>query len=182
MSMRYVDMNIENDHEKKEMLIPISDGTENEKPEDAEVEKDNDYIGHLQRLQAEFMNYKKRVEKERDELSSYAKGQLVVQLLPVLDDFERMLQHYGAKGYVNTDEVQLIFQNLRKVLTGQGLEEIDASEQTFDPQIHEAVSAEETDPSMNGKVLEVWRKGYRFGGKLLRPSQVKVAKQARRDG
>jgi len=180
--MRFAEMKLENDNEKKEMLIPVSDGTENEKPEDAEAEKDNDYIGHLQRLQAEFMNYRKRVEKEREELSSYAKGQLVQELLPVLDDFERMMQHYGAEGYVRTDEVQLIFQNLKKILTGQGLSEIDAAGDVFNPQIHEAVSAEETDPSMNGKVLEVWRKGYRFGGRLLRPSQVKVAKQATRDG
>ena len=135
-----------------------------------------EYLDHLRRLQSEFSNYKKRVDKEREELSSTVKGKLVLKLLPVLDNFERMLDHYHKSGECNCDAVELIYQNLVKILTEEGLESIKAVGEKFDPSFHEAVSIEETDSDNEDIVLEEWQKGYLFDGKLLRPSRVKVGK------
>ncbi len=130
-------------------------------------------------MQSEFSNYKKRVDKEREELFSTAKGELVLKLLPVLDDLERMLNHYQKQGECNCDAVELIYQNLLKILTEEGLEKVRTVGKKFDPNFHEAVGVEEVNAEQEDLVLEEWQKGYRFGGKLLRPSRVKVGKLKR---
>ncbi|MBN2031151.1 nucleotide exchange factor GrpE [bacterium] len=133
-------------------------------------------IDQLQRLQAEFSNYKKRIEKERKSLFSTAKGELVSKLLPVLDDFDRLLNSVKSNGKCDAQDVQYICQNLKECLVEEGMEEIESVGKPFDPHIHEAVDIEITDPDREGVVLEEWKKGYTFGEKLLRPSQVKVGK------
>jgi len=135
-----------------------------------------EYREHVQRLQSEFSNYKKPVDKERGELFSTAKRELVLKLLPVLDDLERMLDHYQKQGECNCDAVELIYQNLANILAGEGLEKVHAVGEEFDPNFHEAVGVEEVNAEQEDLVLEEWQKGYRFGGKLLRPSRVKVGK------
>lgn len=134
------------------------------------------YVDQLQRLQAEFSNYKKRIETERKSLFSNAKGELVLKLLPVLDDFDRLLHSVKSNGKCDAQGVQYIYQNLRKCLMDEGMEEIVSVGESFDPHIHEAVDIEETDLDREGLVLEEWKKGYKFGEKLLRTSQVKVGK------
>ncbi len=133
-------------------------------------------IDQLQRLQAEFSNYKKRNEMERKSLFTTAKGELVLKLLPVLDDFDRLLHSVKSNGKCDVEGVQYIYQNLKRCLEDEGMEEIESVGKPFDPHIHEAVDIEETDPDREGVVLEEWKKGYTFGARLLRPSQVKVGK------
>lgn len=144
--------------------------------EEAQNDAVSEVVERLQRLQAEFSNYKKRIDNERKSLFSIAKGDLIMKLLAVLDDFERMVNHQGDDCRLSMDGVRLIYQNLRKILVDEGLEEIPAKGEKFDPEIHEAVSVETTEAERDGVVLEEWQKGYRFGGRMLRPSRVKVGR------
>lgn len=152
-----------------------------EADEDFET-KAAEYLEQLQRLQAEFSNYRKRVEKERETLFTVAKGEMILNLLSVLDDFERMVNHHAEKEEYSLDGVRLIYQKLKKILIDEGLEEITSIGQRFNPEFHEAVDVEETNKEHAGLVMEEWQKGYRFGGKLLRPSRVKVGKHIEKKG
>ncbi len=138
----------------------------------------NNYLEQLQRLQAEFINYKKRVEKERLELSNLFKSELVGSLLPVIDDFERMLDHIDSENGHNEfiNGVRLIYQKLMDILAGEGLKRIQAKGQKFDPNLHEAVMSENNHHDGDLIVAEEWRSGYQFQDRLLRPAQVKVMK------
>lgn len=167
----------------EEMVIPISESEDKEETDKEAVEsvdkldveeKESEYVERLQRLQAEFHNYKKRIDKERGVLYTIAKGDLVFKLLSVLDDFERVLQHHQIDDQSCLDGVQLIYKNLNKILVDEGLEEIPSVGKSFNPELHEAVSVEESDPTQDGLVTEEWQKGYLFGDRLLRPSRVKV--------
>jgi len=178
-------MNGEMVEKHKEISIPVS-GSEEEcktehpkEPEDettTSVLSESAYVEQLQRLQAEFSNYRKRVNRERESFFSMAKSELAVKLLSVLDDFERMLNHHGQNNPNCVDGVQLIYQKFKKILLDEGLKEIPSVGEMFNPEIHEAVSVEETDEEKEGIIVEEWEKGYRFGEKLLRPSRVKVGK------
>jgi molecular chaperone GrpE len=128
----------------------------------------------LLRRQADFENFRRRIERERSEFAQYAGMELVGELLPILDNFERALktetsnQDY-AKG------VELIYQRLFDTLKKMGLEPIEAEGRPFDPYVHEAVERAEADGVEDHTVLEVFQKGYNFRGRLLRPAMVKVA-------
>lgn len=142
---------------------------------------DSKYLDQLLRLQAEFANYKKRVEKERLELSDLFKSELVSSLLPVLDDFDRMLDHASDEGNEFLNGVNLIYNKFLEVLKGHGLNPVEAVGKKFDPSLHEAVLI---DTGTNGEddiVTEEWRKGYLFNDRLLRPAQVKVLKTEKVD-
>lgn len=136
-----------------------------------ESEATRDYLGDLQRLQAEFDNYRKRVMKDQAASAARAGARLVESLLPVLDNFELAIAHgEGGAG------VQLVFKELRSTLERDGLEEISAEGATFDPQFHEAVASHE-DPDVAEPIVEsVYRRGYRFKDQLLRPAMVVVAR------
>jgi len=136
----------------------------------------NKYIEQLQRLQAEFINYKKRIERERLELSNLFKSELVGSLLPVIDDFERMLDHSNDENNEFLKGLKLIYQKFIDILKGQGLKLIEAKGQRFDPAVHEAVLSENNESNGDEIVVEEWRKGYLFNDRLLRPAQVKVLK------
>lgn len=127
----------------------------------------------LLRLQAEFQNYRKRVERERIQMYDLARGEVTGLLLAVLDDFENLEAHH-PEGQVDVEGVRLIHQKLQKILADQGLEKIEALNQPFDPHLHEALGVEETGKDKDGIVVEEWQKGYRFGDRILRHSRVKV--------
>lgn len=146
----------------------------------AEVDKLNGEKTELQdlllRRQAEFENYRKRVERERSEFIQFASMEMVGSLLPVLDDFERALKvPAGADAADYRRGVELIYQRLFETLKKAGLEPIDALDKEFDPQFHQAVVREERPDVAEHTVLDVFQNGYTFKGKLLRPSMVKVA-------
>jgi molecular chaperone GrpE len=152
-------------------------------PPDFQAERD-DAVGHLQRLQAEFSNYRKRVEKERESLSAWVKGDLIIALLPVLDDAELLIQPAKADPSSVLEAARMIVRKFKKTLEDEGLEEIAVKKgESFNPEIHHAIGVEETGPENDGRIMEQWRKGYRFKNRLLRPSHVKVGKaRDRKDG
>ena len=132
----------------------------------------------LRRRQAEFENYRRRIERERMDFAEYAGMESVRALLPTLDDFERALKAAQAAGLVDTElikGIELIYKRLMETLTKQGLEPIGTEGQSFDPHLHEAVHRVEQDDAEDGAILEEYQRGYNFKGKLLRPSMVKVA-------
>jgi molecular chaperone GrpE len=135
-----------------------------------------EYLSTLQRLQAEFENYKKRAERERTEYIEQANAALVEKLLPVLDNFERALNAESSDFHSFKKGVEIIFSQFRKVLEGEGLSSIDALGEDFDPYYHEAVLTACGDYE-DDTVIEVLEKGYLFRNRCLRPSRVKVGKR-----
>ena len=128
----------------------------------------------LLRRQAEFDNFRRRTERERSEFVQYAGSEVVREILPILDDFERALKAECADpGFAKG--VELIYQRLLEALKKQGLEAVEAVGQTFDPYLHQAVDREETDEVEDQTVLAEYQTGYNFKSKLLRPSMVRVA-------
>lgn len=126
------------------------------------------------RRQAEFENFRRRVEREKTEFTQYAASEAVNALLPVLDDFERAFkQECADKEYARG--MELIYQRLVETLKKLGLEPIDSTGQSFDPYIHQAIERVETDAAEDHTVLEEFQRGYNFKGRLLRPAMVKVA-------
>ena len=142
-----------------------------EKKEEAAAEEDGD--AKYLRLMADFQNYKKRVEKEKKDLYSYANEKLATDLLEVVDNFERALSHEDS-GDGFKEGMEMIFKQLNGVLEKHGLAEIPALGEDFDPNFHNAVMTEETDKYESGKVSGVLQKGYTLNGKVIRPSMVKV--------
>jgi len=165
------------DKHRDVILIPIDDGEKESQKNATEKEKESpeEYIEHLQRLQAEFANYKRRTEREKESLSDYVKGRLITHLLSILDDMDSLIRHHQESHQCSIEEIQFIARKMKKILFDEGLETIDAINQSFNPEIHEAIAVEKvSDPHKEGIILEEWQKGYRFHGSLLRPSRVKV--------
>jgi len=132
------------------------------------------------RAQAEFQNFRKRVDKDRLELSEYASMEACRTLLPIIDDFERALQTENAdKTYVQG--LELIRQRLFEALKKLGLEPMVVQGEPFDPHIHHAVEMVETEDVPDHTVLAEFQRGYNFKGRLLRPAMVKVAVEPKRD-
>ncbi len=140
----------------------------------------NDYIDTLQRLQAEFENYKKRTIKEKDKLVSIANKDLIRELLPLLDDFERAINSCKNGNEVQTiiEGLNIINNQFNQVLNKKNLKEIYPEGEIFDPRYHEAVMQIESDKHEEGTVLEVLQKGYLLNDILLRPATVKVSKKS----
>lgn len=126
------------------------------------------------RIQAEFQNLRRRIEKEKAEFHEYAAEGAVSALLPVLDDFERALKvEHTSSEYAKG--VELIYQRLMDALKKLGLEPIVSVGQPFNPHVHEAVERKETEEAPDHTVLEDHRRGYNFKGRPLRAAWVKVA-------
>jgi molecular chaperone GrpE len=128
----------------------------------------------LLRARAEFDNFRRRAERERSEYLQFAGADLVKDLLPILDDFERALKVETAdRNYAKG--IELIYQRFADTLKRLGAEPIESVGRKFDPNIHEAVQREQTEEAEDQTVLEEYQRGYNFRGKLLRPAWVKVA-------
>jgi molecular chaperone GrpE len=131
----------------------------------------------LLRTQAEFQNFRRRVEKERLELAEYASMEAVRTLLPILDDFERALKAESGAAGDYAKGIELIHQRLAAALHKMGLEPMECEGRPFDPNVHHAVEMVETDAAPDHTVLAEYQRGYNFKGRLLRPAMVKVAVQ-----
>ncbi|MFC1992366.1 nucleotide exchange factor GrpE [Chloroflexota bacterium] len=138
-----------------------------------EKERAEGYLANWQRAQADFINYKRRSEQDKEDLSEFANATLILSLLPVLDDFERALAAVPTHGVRHSwlDGVKLIERKLRMNLEAQGLSEIKALGEPFDPHLHEAVRQ---DKGEEGMVLEEMQKGYKFHERVIRPTRVVV--------
>jgi molecular chaperone GrpE len=132
----------------------------------------------LLRRQAEFENFRRRVERERMEFAEYAGMETLRTLLPVVDDFERALRAAALTESAGTELVkgiELIYQRLLETLKKQGLEPIPTMDEKFDPHVHHAVEMVQNDDLEDHTILEEYQRGYNFKGRLLRPAMVKVA-------
>lgn len=133
-----------------------------------------DLNDRLLRRQAEFENFRRRTERERSDFVQFAATELISDLLPVVDDFERALKAPCADESYSKG-VGLIYQRLIDALKRQGLEPVEAAGKLFDPHQHQAVDRAHSDEVEDQTVLEEYQRGYNFRGKLLRPAMVKVA-------
>jgi molecular chaperone GrpE len=135
----------------------------------------------LLRTTADFDNFKKRAAREKQDAIKYATESLLQKVIPVLDNFEMALaaaQNSSASDIKSLqDGVAMIHAQLKSTLTEAGLEEVDATGKPFDPNMHEAVSQQESDKVAEGHVLQQLRKGYKLRERLLRPATVIVAKK-----
>lgn len=146
----------------------------------ARAAKADEHWDRLLRTTADFDNFRKRAAREKQEALRFANEALVEKLVPVLDNFDMALAaaQAGAADSASLEAgVAMIHQQLRKVLTDAGLEEIDATGQKFDPNWHEALSQQETSAVPEGQVVQQLRKGYRLRDRLVRPAGVVVAKK-----
>jgi len=129
-----------------------------------------------QRLAADFENYKRRTRQELADRTQYANEELVARLLPILDNFRRALDHAPQGVDRNWFEgIKLVARQFEDVLQAQGLSQIPAVGEKFDPSQHEAIAREETDEHEEGTVVEELQPGYRLHNRVLRPTLVKVA-------
>jgi|SRR5580765_7249081 len=155
-------------------------------PEELEDLKDraakaDEHWERLLRATADFENFKKRAARERQDATRFANESLMQKIVPVLDNFEMALgaaQNSPANGVQSLQAgITMIQQQLKTALADAGLEEVDASGKPFDPNLHEAVSQQETADAPEGSVVQQLRKGYKLRDRLLRPATVIVAKK-----
>ena len=129
----------------------------------------------VQIVQADFENYKKRTEKDKEEFVKYACQNIVLDLLPILDNFELALKHTKNKEEF-VKGIELVYSNLIDILDKKGLKPINALSKEFDPVMHEALMQEKS-KEKPGIVIEEFQKGYMINDKVIRPTKVKVAKR-----
>jgi molecular chaperone GrpE len=135
----------------------------------------DEYLDSLQRLKAEFDNYRKRTEREQSERAANSAARLVKELLPVLDDLERALEAASEHEEAKLEEgVRLVHRALLGILQREGVAEIE-TDGAFDPHVHEALLAQPVAEAEPGSVVQVLQKGYRLGDRVLRPARVVVA-------
>ncbi|MDB6024268.1 MAG: molecular chaperone GrpE [Verrucomicrobiales bacterium] len=144
--------------------------------------KSDEHWERLLRTTSDLENFKKRAAREKSEAIKFANEGLLEKLIPVIDNFEAALAAAEAvQASQSTDSlktgVKMIHSQLKSALTDAGLEEIDASNQKFDPNLHEAVSQTETKDVPEGNVVQQLRKGYKFRERLVRPATVIIAKK-----
>lgn len=149
---------------------------------DAEVAKLasdlNDLRQTLMRRQADFDNYRKRIDKERTEDSRRATARVVEGLIPVIDGFEHALAAHREAEYENYRKgFELIYKQLVENVTRLGIDRIDPLGKAFDPHLHQAMDRTETLEQPDGTILQVFQPGYIFHGRVLRPAMVRVAVQ-----
>ena len=138
--------------------------------------KADDYFNRLVRLQADFENYRKRTQREKEEYFKYAASALCEQLLPVIDNFHLALAAKDEDPANVVKGVEMIYRQLEEVLQREGLTPVETVGQEFDPAKHEAVMQEETQEHPENTVIAELRRGYYLKDRLLRPAMVKVAK------
>jgi molecular chaperone GrpE len=144
-----------------------------------ELRREKDALqDRLLRTAAEFDNYRKRVERERRELADFMKADVLTELLPIVDNFERALQAPSSDADSLRKGVELIHKQMLDLLRKRGVTPIEALGTDFDPNFHQAVIHETSPSHREGEVIEELQRGYMLGDKLLRPAMVKVAKAA----
>ncbi len=165
--------------EQEARLKELENHLQNTREKLREMEEENEeLLARLQRARADFSNYKRRIEKDRFQDRVRAQEELILELLPILDNFARALQvSPRSKEARNLCQgVEMIYKQLWSVLEQRGLEEIEALNKPFDPNLHEAVERVYQEDKPAEMVVEVLQKGFKVGEKILRPSMVKVNK------
>ena len=170
-------MNDETLNEQAETATVTPDGEPAADPAE-ELRREKDALqDRLLRTAAEFDNYRKRIERERGDFAAYAAAEVLTELLPIVDNFERAL---GAPAGADADAfrkgVELIHKQMLDLLRKRGVKPIEALGSDFDPNFHQAVIHESSGEHREGEVISELQRGYMLGDRLLRPAMVKVAK------
>ena len=139
-----------------------------------QAKKSEEYLDHLKRNMAEFDNYKKRMAKEKENMYISIVADFIAEILPIMDNFEKAINAESTDESFK-DGIHMIYDQLKEMLDKTGLEEIECQGQDFDPNLHEAVMHVEDENYAEKQVVEVFRKGYRLGDKIIRHAMVKVA-------
>lgn len=166
---------IDADHEDEEQEDETQEDLQS-KLEELKQEKDETF-DRLLRLQAEYDNYKKRTQKEKEASLKYKSQDLVNELLPVVDNFERALQvekNDHTKGII--DGITMVYNQFKDALTSAGVEEIETVGKEFDPNLHHAVMQTEEEDVDSNIIVEELQKGYLLKDRVIRPAMVKVNK------
>ena len=167
------------DREREEQPQEAPNSLEELQAELEEASRERDQFRSLaQRVQADLVNYRRRIEEEREQLQKGANARLILDLLTVMDDFQRALGQAEAQEdhAAWLEGVELIHRKLHRVLEMEGVTAIEAMGQDFDPWEHEALMYQESPDHREGEVIGVIQEGYKLHGKVLRPAQVAVAK------
>ena len=165
----------EEETEDAEQTEETAEEEKEEAKEDAAAKAEEEALNvKYMRLMADFQNFKRRTEKEKSDIYAFANEKIVLELLNVIDNFERALEH-AAEGDSFAEGMNMIFKQLQGVLEKAGVSEINAQGEDFDPNFHNAVMTEDSEEYESGKVTAVLQKGYILNNKVIRPSMVKVA-------
>ena len=169
-----------NSEVSEESLADIIDEGEAEKKDKEESTSKNDkqeesFQNQYVRLVADFQNLKRRTEKEKSDIYAFANEKIILDLLNVIDNFERAMLHVDESSDKNlANGMNMIYKQLKEVLEKNGVSEISTSGENFDPKYHHAVSTDNSSELEPGKVSEVLQRGYSLKGKVIRPAMVKV--------
>lgn len=158
----------------------------NQKKEPKKTHKDNKELDNIKnelalekeksmRIQAEMMNFRKRKEDEVANIRKYANEDILLQLVSVIDNFERALSMENEENKEFLKGFQMIYASIQNIIASSGVTEIDALNKEFDPNYHQAVLTEKRDGLESGIVIDVLQKGYMYKDKVLRPTMVKVS-------
>lgn len=172
----------ENEEKEKGKTIAISREEFNalkEKSKQADL-----YFDKLLRLQAEFDNTKKRLDKEKQEFVKFAEASLILELIPIMEDFERALESANKKDDIESLKkgIEIIVKHFKNLLAKRGLGEIESVGKPFDPTLHEALLREEDDEHPENTITEEYQKGYSLGDKVLRHAKVKISQKKDKGG
>ncbi|MEY4110055.1 MAG: hypothetical protein RLZZ46_409 [Bacteroidota bacterium] len=174
-----------NDHAHEEIIdMGSKDNTEELKPEVAKEKNEetdpsakiNELNDKYLRLYSEFDNYRKRSQKEKVDLAKWASEDLMKSILPVLDDFERGLKSIQSASDINSlkEGVELIYHKMKRILEQKGLEPMASAGQSFNPDLHEAITQVPGGEDSKGKIIDEVERGYLLGGKVIRYAKVVV--------
>lgn len=172
----------EEKQDQKEEMVQIKESELKKLREDAA--KANEYWERILRLQAEFDNAKKRMEKEKFEFTKYANEDIILELLGILDDLERSLdaaqtKHEDPMAFLKG--IEMILAHLYEMLKKKGIKPIEAKGKKFDPHLHEALMQEESDKFDEHTITEEFQKGYTLEDRVIRTSKVKVATKKKKE-
>lgn len=154
-----------------------------EEPSDEELDLEatlaqaEEYKDKWMRSEAEFQNYRKRVDRDQVKMREDATAHAVKKFLDVLDDLDRALLNRPTEGEGAewAEGIELIIRKLNTILENQGVTQMQAEGEQFDPNLHEAISQEESEDHESGQIIEVLQKGYMIGDRVLRPALVRIA-------
>ena len=185
MSGENLNINQDNDVSNQESNEERLDKDQEKKPDYEELEAEykkianqsKEYFEGWQRERADFLNYKKRIEREQASLKNFVTGEIIRKYLAVLDDMELAIKNRppseGLGDWMNG--IDLIYQKLVSILDSEGVEKI-STEGEFNPNIHEALTQIDSSDHESGQIVEVMRKGYKIGDRVIRPALVVVAR------
>jgi len=171
---------MEEDRQSPPVQSDSPNATDMQKIVEDEKAKAERYLANWRRAEADFENYKKRIEQERSETARFASTALILNMLPVLDDLDRAFKSMPEKltHLTWTDGIRLIHRKLQATLEAQGVTEIKATGGTFDPSVHEAVGQTAGE---DGKIIEEAQRGYKLHGRVIRPAFVIVGNGSQQD-